>query len=165
MATWLKTSQGSSVRAHLHTTHGERLIDCSLSVPRFVPFRVCLLYLALPFPLLPVLCPEPLLPCGRRQGKHYLRLRQSRRLALWHNSLLPHRKKEHDFLYFFTGMHPELRKTGYCAQADDVLQRLKLCRMSAEQEEHEVMQDLLRGTSLELYVNNTGGCQRLECRS
>ena len=50
--------------------HDERLIDrlFSLSVPRFVPFRVSLLYLALLFPLLPVLCPEPLLPCGQRQG-------------------------------------------------------------------------------------------------
>ena len=38
---------------------------------------------------LPVLCPEPLLPCGQRQGKQYLRLRQSRSLALWQNSLLP----------------------------------------------------------------------------
>ena len=45
-----------------------------------------LLHLALLFPLLPVLCPEPLLPCGQRQGKHYLRLRQSRSLALWHHS-------------------------------------------------------------------------------
>ena len=41
------------------------------------------------FPLLPVLCPEPLLPCGQRQGKHYLRLRQPRSLALCQNTLLP----------------------------------------------------------------------------
>ena len=58
------------------------------SVPRFVPFRVSLLHLALFFPLLPVLCPEPLPPCGQRQGKHTLRLRRSRSLALWKNSLL-----------------------------------------------------------------------------
>ena len=43
------------------------------------------------------------------------------------------------------------------------LQRLKLCRMSAEQEEHEFLQDLLRETSLEIYVKNTGGRQPLEC--
>ena len=41
------------------------LIVCSLSVPRLVPFRVSLLSLALLFPLLPVLCPEPLPPCGK----------------------------------------------------------------------------------------------------
>ena len=35
--------------------------------------------------------------------------------------------------------------------------------MSAEQEEHEFLQDHLRETSLEIYVNNTGGCQPLEC--
>ena len=34
--------------------------------------------------------------------------------------------------------------------------------MSAEQEEHEFMQDLRRETSLEIHVNNTGGCQPLE---
>ena len=39
-----------------------------LSVPRFVPFRVSLLSFALFFPLLLVLCPEPLPPCGQRQG-------------------------------------------------------------------------------------------------
>ena len=43
------------------------LFSRPFSVPRFVPFRVSLLHLALLFPLLPVLCPEPLLPCGRRQ--------------------------------------------------------------------------------------------------
>ena len=31
--------------------------------------------------------------------------------------------------------------------------------------EHEFMQDLLRETSLEIYVNNTGGCHPLECLS
>ena len=46
--------------------HDERLVD-----RLFVPFRVSLLYLALLFTLLLVLCPEPLLPCGQRQGKHY----------------------------------------------------------------------------------------------
>ena len=51
---------------------------------------VCpLFHPALLLPLPPVLCPEPLLPCGQRQGKDYLRLRQSRSLALWQNSLLP----------------------------------------------------------------------------
>ena len=35
--------------------------------------------------------------------------------------------------------------------------------MSAEQEWHEFLQDLLRETSLEIHVNNTGGCQFLEC--
>ena len=51
------------------------------------------------------------------------------------------------FLVEISPMHPELRKTGDCAQADHVLQRLKLFQMSAEQEEHEFMQDLLRETS------------------
>ena len=37
------------------------------------------------------------------------------------------------------------------------------CQMSAVQEEHKFMQDLLRETSPEIYVNNTGGCQPLEC--
>ena len=45
------------------------------SLPYVSPF------LALLFPLLPVLCPEPLLPCGQRQGKHILRVRQTRSLA------------------------------------------------------------------------------------
>ena len=89
---WI-TPHGSSVCTsasfHLHTVHGEQLIVCCFSVPRFVLFRVSLLHFALLFLLLPVLCPEPLLPCGQRQGKHYLRLRQSRSLALWQNSLLP----------------------------------------------------------------------------
>ena len=53
---------------HPHTIHGERLIVCCFSVPRCVPFRVSILRLALLFPLLPVLCPEPLLPYGQRQG-------------------------------------------------------------------------------------------------
>ena len=76
---------------HPHVIHDERLIvSRRFSVPRFVLFRVSLLHLALLFSLLPVLCPEPLLPCGQRQGKHFLRLRHSRSLALWQNSLLPH---------------------------------------------------------------------------
>ena len=66
------------------------LFSRRFSVPRFVPFRVSLLHLALLFPLVPVLCPEPLLPCGRRQGKHYLRLRQPRSLGPWPNSPLTH---------------------------------------------------------------------------
>ena len=69
----------------------------------------------------------------------------------------------HPFLVEVSTMHPELRKTGDCGQADHMLQRLKLCWVSAEQEEHEFLQDLLRETSLEIYVNNTGGCQPLEC--
>ena len=32
------------------------------------------------------------------------------------------------------------------SQADHVLQRLKLCRLSAEQEEHEFLEDLSRET-------------------
>ena len=75
---------------HLHAIHDERLIvSRNFSVPRFVPFRVSLLHLALLFPHPHVLCPEPLLPCGQRRGKHTLRLRQLRSLALWQNSLLP----------------------------------------------------------------------------
>ena len=60
-------------------------------------------------------------------------------------------------------MHPELRKTGDCAQADHVQQGPKLCPMSAKQEEHEILHDLPRETSLEIHVNNTSGCQPLEC--
>ena len=67
--------------------HVVRLSVSSLSVPRLVPFRVSLLLLAL-LSLLPVLCPEPLLPCGQRQGKHTLRLRQMRSLAPWPSSPL-----------------------------------------------------------------------------
>ena len=68
---------------HIHAIHDERLSVCSSLFPRFVLFCVSLLYLALLFPLLPVLCPELLLPCGQRQGNHTLRLRQLRSLALW----------------------------------------------------------------------------------
>ena len=72
---WLKTSHVSSVfmsaSCHPHTIHGERLIVCCFSVPRFVLFLVSLLHLAFLFPLLPVFCPEPLLPCEQRRGKTY----------------------------------------------------------------------------------------------
>ena len=57
----------------------------------------------------------------------------------------------HPFLVEISTMHPELRKTGYCTKADHMLQRLKLCRMSAEQEEHEFMQLLPRETSFEIF--------------
>ena len=69
--------------------HVVRLI-CSLSVPRLVPFRVSLLHLALLFPLLHVLCPETLPPCGRRQGNYPLVLRQMKSLATWPKTLLAH---------------------------------------------------------------------------
>ena len=75
----------------LMVIHVVRLIDrVSLSVPRLVPFRVSLLPFALLFPLLPVLCPEPLLPCGQRQGNKPRHLRQLMRFALWQNSPLTH---------------------------------------------------------------------------
>ena len=48
------------------------------------------------------------------------------------------------FLVETSTMRPQLRKTRDCAQADHMLQRLKFCRMSAEQEEHEFLQDLPR---------------------
>ena len=54
------------------------------------------------------------------------------------------------FLVEISPMHPELRRTGDCAQADHVLQRLKLFQMSAEQ-------DLLRETS-----NNESKSKRME---
>ena len=41
-------------------------------------------------------------------------------------------------------MHPFA--IGVVSQADHVLQRLKLCRMSAEKEEHEFLEDLSRET-------------------
>ena len=94
--TWLKTSHWTCLHARVtrSSCHPwwavERLsLVACFSVPRFVPFRVSLLHLALLFPILPVLWPEPLLPCGQRQGKHTLRFRQLRSLALWQNSLLP----------------------------------------------------------------------------
>ena len=89
---WI-TPHGSSVciRAspHIHAIHDERLSVCSSLFLRSDSLLVSLLHLALLFPLLLVLCPEPFLPCGQRQGKHTLRLRQLRSLALWQNSLLP----------------------------------------------------------------------------
>ena len=74
----------------LMVIHVVRLIDrlFSLSVPRVVPFRVSLLPLALLLPLPLVLCPEPLLPCGQRQGNEPRRLRQLRIFALGQSSLL-----------------------------------------------------------------------------
>ena len=79
----------STDSCHPHAIHGERLIvSRRFSVPRFVPFRVSLLHLALFFPLLPVLCPEPLPSCGQRQGKHTLRLRQLRSAAPCQDTLL-----------------------------------------------------------------------------
>ena len=41
----------------------------------------------------------------------------------------------------------------------------KLRRMFAEQEEHEFLFVFCPETSSEIYVNNTGGCRSLECRS
>ena len=64
------------------------VLSLSLSVLHLVPFRVLLLSLALLFPLLPGPWPEPLPPCGRRQGNYPLALRQMRSLALWPNSHL-----------------------------------------------------------------------------
>ena len=63
----------TSASCHLHSHPWwavERLFFASLFL-RFVPFRVSLLHLALLFPLLPVLCPGCLLPCGQRQAKHF----------------------------------------------------------------------------------------------
>ena len=54
-----------------------------LTVHRLVPFRVSLLSLALLFPFVPGPWPEPLPPCGRRQGNYPLALGQLRRLAPW----------------------------------------------------------------------------------
>ena len=67
----------------------------------------------------------------------------------------------HPFLVEMSTMHPELSKTGNCAQANHVLQRLKIYRMSAEQKKHEFFQDFLRDASLAICVNNTGNCQPL----
>ena len=74
---------------HLHVIHGERLIVCSLLLPRSVFLRVSLRLLPLLFHTLPALWPALLFPCGQRQGKHLLRLRQLRSLALWQNTILP----------------------------------------------------------------------------
>ena len=77
---------GSSVcmRAsfHLHVVHDERLIVRSLLLPRSVFLRVSLRRLPLLFHTLPVLCPANHLQCGQRQGKHLLRLRLMRSIAL-----------------------------------------------------------------------------------
>ena len=67
------------------------------------------------------------------------------------------------FLLKYPRCIQSFERRGDCAQADHVLQRLKLCQMSAEQAEHEFLQDLLRETALEIYFNSTGGCQPLEC--
>ena len=87
----------SSVCTHAspnpHAIHDEQLSVCSSLSLRSDSLRVSLLHFALLFPLQPVLCPEPLLPCGQRQGKHTLRLRQPTSLALWENSLLPQGRK------------------------------------------------------------------------
>ena len=62
---------------------------CSSLCLRSDFLRVSLLHPALLFPLLPVLWPELLLPCGQRQGNCSLCLRQQRSLALWQDTLLP----------------------------------------------------------------------------
>ena len=89
---WI-TPHGSSVcmRAsfHLHVIHDERSSVCSSLSLRSDSLRVSLLGLALLFPLLLVLWPELLLPCGQRQGYYSLCLRQPRSLAFWQNTLLP----------------------------------------------------------------------------
>ena len=101
--------QCSAHSCHPHAIHGERLIvSRRISVPRFVPFRVSLRHFALLFPLQPVFSPEPLLPCGQRQGKHTLRLRQLRSLALWQKSLLLHFRQAFLCCLFPRGFLPVL---------------------------------------------------------
>ena len=76
-----------SARAH-HFILMPSLMSGWAVVPRCffaLSYTVCLSFTM----LLSVLCPELLLPCGQRRGKHTLRLRQLRSLALWQNSLLP----------------------------------------------------------------------------
>ena len=104
---WI-TPLGSNVcirtSPHIHAIHDERLSVCSSLFLRSDSLRVSLLHLALLFPLLPVLCPEPFLPCGQRLGNHTLRLRQLKSLALWQNSVLPPKLLD-DFHYSkITGM-------------------------------------------------------------
>ena len=76
---------------HLHAIHGERLSVCLLRLFLALTSSVCLsVFYLFSSTLYLHSVPEPLLPCGQRQGKHTLRLRQSRSLALWQNILLPH---------------------------------------------------------------------------
>ena len=89
--TWLKTSHWmcpcSAHSYHPHAIHHERMSGWAF-VPRcffVLILSVCLSFtFGLLFPLLPVLCPEPLLPCGQRRGKKPLQLRQPRSLASSH---------------------------------------------------------------------------------
>ena len=53
-------------------------------------------------------------------------------------------------------MHPEPRKTRDCAQADHVLQLLKLCRMSAEQEDLRSSQDSICGNGCVSMMRDLG---------
>ena len=84
---WLKTVF-VRITPYSWVIHDERLIDRLFSLGSSICSFPCvsLFHFALLFPLQLVLCPEPLLPCGQRQGKHYLRVRQSR--SLWQNTLL-----------------------------------------------------------------------------
>ena len=71
--------------------HDERLIERLFFASLFLALFlfVCLSFTLLFSSHFHLFCPEPLLPCGQRQGKQYLRLRQLRSLALGQNSLLP----------------------------------------------------------------------------
>ena len=75
LTTWLKNVfVRITPYSWIHDERFDRLFSLCASLCSFP---------SLLFPLWLVLCPEPLLPCGQRRGKHYLRLRQSRSLALW----------------------------------------------------------------------------------
>ena len=84
--TWLNCLHA---RVTPYSCHPWWAVDCFSLCLRSDLLCVSLLNLALLFLLLPVLCPEPFLPCGKRQGNETLCLQQLRSLALWQNSLLP----------------------------------------------------------------------------
>ena len=69
----------------------------------------------------------------------------------------------HSFLTEISTTHPELRKTEIVPEQITCHSDSNLAGCLQEQEDHEFMQDILREASIEIYVNNTGGCQPLEC--
>ena len=89
--------------------HDERLIVCSLLLPRFVFLRVSLRLLPLLFHTPVALRPALLLPCGQRQGKHLLRLRPMRSIAPWRDTNP------------LTGYEPKLLDNFDCSETSEMI--------------------------------------------